>query len=235
MCYSFADMSEKVQKMFADIATKYDFANDVLSFGIHRLWRKKLVKLAGISKGDRVLDLCCGTGDLAFASNDIVGEKGSVKAIDFVPEMIELAKEKASKDERSPEFSVGDAMNLTMPENSFDAVSVGFGIRNVDDPAKCSREVLKVLKSGGKFAVLEFGQPTLPIFSNFYRFYSDHIMPKIGGLLTGNEDAYRYLPETSKEFIAGEDFLKMLKENGFSKAVMHPLLWGLAYCYIAEK
>lgn len=228
-------MSEKVNKMFAEIATKYDIANDVLSFGIHRLWRKKLVELAGISKGDSVLDICCGTGDLAFACKRAVGKEGKVTATDFVPKMIELAKDKAKDIEDAPQFSVGDAMNLKMPENSFDAVSVGFGIRNVDDPKHCSKEVLKVLKPAGRFAVLEFGQPTLPIFSSFYRFYSDHIMPKIGGLLTGNEDAYRYLPETSKEFIAGESFLNMLKESGFSNAKMYPLLWGLAYCYIAEK
>jgi demethylmenaquinone methyltransferase/2-methoxy-6-polyprenyl-1,4-benzoquinol methylase len=228
-------MSEKVQQMFASIAGRYDLTNDVLSFGVHRLWRRKLVQLAHISPGQRVLDICCGTGDLAFACKNAVGSSGHVEAIDFVPEMIELAKSKAEQFEDSPSFSVGDAMNLQIESETFDVATVGFGIRNVDNPAECSREILRVLKPQGTFAVLEFGQPRLPIFREIYQLYSDYLMPKIGGLLTGNEEAYRYLPETSQAFIAGESFVSMLKESGFSEARMYPLLWGLAYCYIAVK
>ena len=105
----------------------------------------------------------------------------------------------------------------------------------MDDPLTCLKEIKRCLKNGGRLGVLEFGQPTLPGFKQFFRFYSDHIMPIVGGLVTGQKQAYKYLPETSKEFIAGEDFLDLMKKAGFRRVKLYPHLWGLAYSYVAEK
>ena len=222
--------------MFSKIACRYDLANDVLSFGIHRLWRIKLVRLLNLKKGAKVLDLCCGTGDLAFTSAKVISNSGRVIAIDFVPEMLELAKIKSQKRSiNNVEFVQGDAMSIKVASGLFDACTIGFGIRNVDEPLICLKEMYRTLKKDGVVGVLEFGQPTLPGFKQVYRFYSDYIMPLIGGLLTGDRSAYTYLPETSKKFVAGKQFLDLMQEAGFREVKLYPLFSGLAYCYIGRK
>ena len=229
-------MSQSVQKIFSTIASRYDLANDVLSFGVHRLWRKSLVNRLKMKQGHKVLDLCCGTGDLAFESAKKVAPDGRVIALDFVDEMLEIAKNKSkSRKFKNVDFMQGDAMKISSANSVFDFCTIGFGIRNVDDPLTCLKEIKRCLKNGAKLGVLEFGQPTLPGFKQAFRFYSDHIMPIIGGLVTGQKQAYKYLPETSKEFVAGEDFLELMKQAGFRRVKLYPHLWGLAYSYIAEK
>lgn len=229
-------MSQSVQEMFARIAGRYDLANDVLSFGIHRLWRKKLVNLLNLNQGAKVLDLCCGTGDLAFVCANKIGKTGRVIAMDFVPQMLEYAKTKAvSRSFDNVDFIHGDAMKIPAKDGLFDASTIGFGIRNVDDPLTCLNEINRCLKPGGMLGVLEFGQPNFPGFKQLYRFYSDKIMPIIGGVITGDKSAYTYLPETSKKFVAGNEFLELMRKAGFSEVKLHPLLTGLAYCYTGKK
>lgn len=236
-------MSEAVQKMFASIAQRYDKANDVLSLGIHRLWRKKAVAIAGISESQSVLDLCCGTGDFAFASAAAVGPSGRVVGLDFVPEMLVLANEKqdSARDDVQDQntsavvkFMQGDAQRLPFEDDEFDAVTIGFGIRNVDDPSKCLAEIYRVLKPSGVAVVLEFGQPTLPVFAQCFQLYSKYLMPKIGAFLTGNQQAYEYLPETSKSFPRGKAFLDLMEAEKFTELEMKPLLTGLAYIYLGR-
>lgn len=229
-------MSQSVQEMFSRIAGRYDLANDVLSFGIHRLWRKKLISLLNLQPGAKVLDLCCGTGDLAFVSANKIGKTGRVIAVDFVPEMLEHARHKAQKyclD--NVDFIQGDAMQIPAKENLFDASTIGFGIRNVDEPYGCLLEIKRCLRVNGFVGVLEFGQPTFPGFKQIYNFYCAYIMPLLGGLLTGDRSAYVYLPETSKRFVAGEEFLELMKKAGFVDVKLYPLFSGLAYCYIGRK
>lgn len=224
-------MSNAVQNMFQDIASRYDLANDVLSLGTHRLWRKTAVQFSGIKPGMKVLDLCCGTGDFSSASARIVGTSGSVMGMDFAPEMVELAKKKYPK----IQFIVGDALTIPFADRSFDAVTVAFGIRNVDDHLHCLREINRVLLPGGIAVVLEFGRPFIPGWRLVYDAYSRHLMPAIGAILTCNRQAYEYLPRTARTFPSGEEFLALMTEGGFTKARMKPLFGGIAYVYVGHR
>ncbi|XXF81126.1 bifunctional demethylmenaquinone methyltransferase/2-methoxy-6-polyprenyl-1,4-benzoquinol methylase UbiE [Myxococcaceae bacterium GXIMD 01537] len=225
-------MSTEVRQMFSSIATRYDVTNEVLSFGIHRLWRRKAVKYSGAKEGDSVLDCATGTGDLALSFKRKVGASGRVMGTDFCPEMLQSAPAKAAEAGLAVEFQVADAMALPFADNTFDVASISFGIRNVDDPVQCLREMGRVVKPGGRVVVLEFGQPTGP-FGALFRMYSKVIMPAIGGLLTGNRAAYEYLPRTSAAFPAGERFLDLMDQSGaYRERVAHGLTFGTAYVYV---
>lgn len=225
-------MSEKVHSMFADIADDYDRVNSILSFGIHHAWRKKTVFESGVRPGDHVLDCATGTGDLAIEFKKKVGSRGYVLGTDFCEPMIEKAPEKAKSQKVSVDFEVADAMNLPYDDNKFDVASIAFGIRNVDDPVVALREMARVVKSGGRVVVLEFGQPK-GILKYPYELYSQHIMPAIGGWISGNREAYTYLPETSAAFPAGERFLKLMDETkSFDQQRAVKLTGGIAYIYV---
>ncbi len=225
-------MSTEVRQMFSSIATRYDVTNEVLSLGIHRLWRRKAVRLSQARPGDRVLDCASGTGDLALAFKRQVGEAGRVVGTDFCKEMLDSAPAKAAREGLQVEFQVADAMDLPFADDAFDVASIAFGIRNVDDPVKCLREMARVVRPGGRVVVLEFGQPT-GFFGALFRFYSKVVMPRVGGLLTGNRAAYEYLPRTSAAFPAGERFLAMMEQAGaYQERVAHPLTFGTSYIYV---
>lgn len=225
-------MSAEVRQMFSSIATRYDVTNEVLSFGIHRLWRRATVRYSGAREGDSILDCATGTGDLALAFKRKVGASGRVMGTDFCKEMLESAPAKAAREGLQVEFQVADAMALPFADASFDVASISFGIRNVDDPVKCLKEMGRVVRPGGRVVVLEFGQPT-GFFGSLFRLYSKVIMPTIGGLLTGNRAAYEYLPRTSAAFPAGDRFLALMDQSGaYKERVAHPLTFGTAYVYV---
>jgi demethylmenaquinone methyltransferase / 2-methoxy-6-polyprenyl-1,4-benzoquinol methylase len=225
-------MSEKVRVMFASIADKYDITNSVLSLGIHHLWRRKAVRLSRAQQGDAVLDCATGTGDLAITFKKKVGKNGYVLGTDFCDAMIAPAPAKAQKRGLEIDFEVADAMDLPYEDNRFDVASISFGIRNVDDPLVCLKEMARVVKPGGRVVVLEFGQPK-GIMSWPFTFYSKYIIPFVGGLLTGNRDAYQYLPETSAAFPAGEKFTDLMKIAGtYESQEFHKLNGGIAYIYV---
>lgn len=218
--------------MFADIADDYDRINSILSFGVHSAWRKKTVLESGAKPGDRVLDCATGTGDLALEFKKTVGHTGYVLGTDFCKEMIEHAPDKAEEMQLVVDFEVADAMNLPYEDNSFDITSIAFGIRNVDDPSVSLKEMARVVKPGGKVVVLEFGQPK-GMIKYPYQVYSRHVMPAIGGWISGNRDAYTYLPETSAKFPAGDAFLKLMKDTGsFEGQKAIKLTGGIAYVYV---
>ncbi len=221
----------KIRNMFREISPGYDRANTVLSGGIHHRWRSRAVRVSGAKSGDTVLDCATGTGDLAIAFKKKVGS-GRVVGTDFVPEMIELARRKSA----SVEFEVADVTNLPFDSNTFDVASISFGIRNVGDPRKGIAELARVVKPGGRVIILEFGQPRSRLFGAFYDFYRKHVLPRLGGALTGNRDAYDYLESSTARFPSGEDFAAMMRESAaFSGVTYEPLTFGIAWLYRGVK
>lgn len=184
---------EIIRNMFSKVAANYDKGNTVLSMGVHHLWRKKLVKYSGAKFGDKILDCATGTGDLAIEFKQKVGVVGSVTGTDFCAEMLIPAPQKAKDKGLEITFEQADVTALQYPDKQFDITSISFGIRNVSDPVKALKEMARVTKSGGKVMVLEFGQVNIPVIGTLYNYYSQNILPKIGGLVTGQKDAYEYL------------------------------------------
>lgn len=219
--------SAQVREMFGAIAPRYDVTNTVLSLGIHHLWKQHFINSLPVKPGMKVLDLACGTGDLVPLLAKRCGP--DVTGGDFCEPMLEVARE------RFPQFSFVqcDALNMQFPDNSFDLVTISFGVRNFEDLKKGLIEIRRILKPGGTIAVLEFGQPDGIVFGPLYRVYSKYLMPLIGGLLTGNRDAYAYLPQTAARFPSAESFLTILKETGFSEPALHRYTFGIAYGYSA--
>jgi demethylmenaquinone methyltransferase / 2-methoxy-6-polyprenyl-1,4-benzoquinol methylase len=222
----------KIREMFASIARRYDRANTVLSGGVHHLWRRKAVRWSAVRIGDRVLDCATGTGDLAIAFRKAVGDRGRVVGTDFVPEMLELARVKAP----GIEFEVADVTRLPYETGTFDVSSISFGIRNVGEPRKGIAEMARVVRSGGRVIVLEFGQPRNRFFGALYDFYTRHLMPRIGGALTGERDAYAYLQTSAGRFPCGDDFVALMRDSAdFSTIEAVPLTFGVAYLYKGVK
>jgi demethylmenaquinone methyltransferase/2-methoxy-6-polyprenyl-1,4-benzoquinol methylase len=227
---------EKIRSMFGQVASKYDQANSVLSLGIHHLWRKQLVQDSEATWGDDVLDCATGTGDLAIAFKKMVGEEGRVVGTDFCEEMLSFAPEKARKQELEIQFEKADVMNLQYEDNSFDICSISFGIRNVADPVKALKEMVRVVRPGGRVMILEFGQAETPLFAPLFNFYSQKILPALGGCITGQKEAYQYLQESSAQFPCREEFIKMMKDTGlFQQSTYRTLTGGVAYIYRGVK
>lgn len=227
-----AAMSDQVHQMFSRIAPRYDALNDVMSLGIHRLWRRVAVRSAQARPGARVLDCASGTGDLAMAFKRAVGEAGAVRGTDFNADMLTLARAKAAAAGLAIEFEVADVLHLPYPDASYDVASISFGIRNVDDPKRGIAELARVVRPGGRVVVLEFGQP-YGAFGAFFRPYARYVMPRLGQLISGDRSAYEYLPRTAAAFPAGERFLALMQSTGrFAQTEAKPLLSGLAYVYV---
>jgi demethylmenaquinone methyltransferase/2-methoxy-6-polyprenyl-1,4-benzoquinol methylase len=219
---------DRIRAMFASISTGYDRANTVLSGGVHHLWRKKAVRWSQAREGDRVLDCATGTGDLAIAFREAVGASGRVVGTDFVPEMLTVAREKAP----DITFEVADVTRLPYDDASFDIASISFGIRNVNDPRKGIAEMARTLRSGGRVIVLEFGQPRSRLFGALYNFYRTRIMPRLGGMVTGEQGAYEYLESSARRFPCGDDFVAIMRDAAqFSSIEYKTLTFGIAYLY----
>lgn len=225
----------RIQSMFAKVAPNYDQANTVLSAGIHHLWRKKLVRWAQVSDEDQILDCATGTGDLALEFKAAYPST-TVTGTDFCQEMLDYAPLKAKDQGLEAKFLWADATNLPFPDQTFNVVTISFGIRNVANPTKALSEMHRVLKPGGRLLVLEFGQPEVPVFKELFQFYSEKILPLIGGWVTGQKEAYQYLQESSAQFPCGRDFIKMINQSAdFQKTDYRTLTGGIAYLYRAEK
>jgi demethylmenaquinone methyltransferase/2-methoxy-6-polyprenyl-1,4-benzoquinol methylase len=224
--------AEIIRQMFGEVAPRYDLLNTVLSLGIHHLWRKKLVRWSGVKVGDRVLDCATGTGDLAFEFEKHLGATGQVIGTDFCEPMLAHARTKAVQSGSRAHFDVADVTQLPFEGASFDIASISFGIRNVNDPQRGLAELGRVVKPGGSVMVLEFGQPQIPVFSGIYQFYSTQVLPRIGGIISGQRQAYDYLQKSSAQFPCREEFLRMSKNTGmFSRFEYRPVSGGIAYIY----
>jgi len=218
--------------MFSRVAGRYDRANSVLSLGIHHLWRKKLVNWSGAQLGQKVLDCATGTGDLAIEFKKVVGDRGDVIGTDFCQEMMITAPGKAQSVGLDIKFEQADAMDLKFEDRQFDIVSISFGIRNVNQHVKALREMGRVTKAGGYVMILEFGKMSHPILGPIYNWYSEKVLPFLGGLITGQKEAYSYLQTSSAAFPCREEFLQLMRESDcFTEMEFIPVSFGIAYIY----
>jgi demethylmenaquinone methyltransferase/2-methoxy-6-polyprenyl-1,4-benzoquinol methylase len=227
----------KIAGMFDAIARRYDTLNHLLSAGLDRRWRRRAVARLGLTGRERVLDACTGTADLAIEAARGSHGARDVVGIDFSAEMLRHAQAKLRHGTRGAPVRLarGDAMAVPLPDGSVDAVTVGFGIRNVLDPARACREFLRVLAPGGRLAILEFGSPRMPGLRAAYLFYFRHILPRVGRLLSKHGDAYTYLPASVAGFPDGEAFVAVLRTAGFARVGCERLSCGIVYLYVATK
>jgi demethylmenaquinone methyltransferase/2-methoxy-6-polyprenyl-1,4-benzoquinol methylase len=227
-------MSRAVQEMFSSIAKGYDRANTVLSLGVHHLWRRAARRLLALRPGERVLDVCTGTGDVAFALLKAGPTGLRVVGTDFCEPMLHLARRKAERRGQCVHLLAADALRLPFRDACFDVATIAFGIRNLDDPVAGLGEMRRVLRPGGRLLVLEFGQPRGALFAPAYRLYSCRILPLLGHLVTGKRSAYEYLHRTSSAFPSGEAFLALMRQAGLGPVRAVPLTFGIAYAYRGE-
>jgi demethylmenaquinone methyltransferase/2-methoxy-6-polyprenyl-1,4-benzoquinol methylase len=207
----------KVTDLFARIARRYDFLNDLQSFGLHRNWKRRVIELASIKSGARALDLCCGTGDITFS----LAKRGAVATgLDFSPQMLAVAAERKAQSARlktpSPTFLQGDAQQLPFPENAFDIVTVGYGLRNLTSWERGVDEMFRVAKPGARLIVLDFGKPANALWRALYFTHLRLSVPLIGLLFCGNAKAYAYILESLKHYpaqLAVADKMRALKLN----------------------
>jgi demethylmenaquinone methyltransferase / 2-methoxy-6-polyprenyl-1,4-benzoquinol methylase len=227
----------KVQEMFRSIAPKYDRMNHVLSLNTDHYWRWRTARLLRPTASGPILDVCTGTGDLAFAFRRQVNSSREIIGTDFCPEMLEIAEQK--RDRRQLEnisFQEADAQQLPFSDDTFAVVSVAFGLRNVADTDLGLREMARVCQPGGSVAVLEFSQPRWQPFAFVYGLYFRHVLPRLGQWLAKNDQsAYNYLPESVGEFPSGQALLARMEQAGLSRTRLYPLTFGVATLYVGQK
>lgn len=230
--------NEKVQKMFGQIAPKYDRMNHVLSMNVDYYWRWYAVRKLKPEPGLPILDVCTGTGDLALAFRKKTKGKSEIVATDFCPEMLEVGEKKQARfpAETRVKFLEADTQNLPLEDDKFQIVSVAFGLRNVSDTMAGLQEMVRVCKPGGKVAVLEFTMPRRQPIKGLYKWYFRNILPRIGQLFARNDsNAYEYLPETVGEFPQYEALTELMNEAGLKETTFIPLTFGIATLYVGTK
>ncbi|NIM20196.1 MAG: bifunctional demethylmenaquinone methyltransferase/2-methoxy-6-polyprenyl-1,4-benzoquinol methylase UbiE [Candidatus Latescibacteria bacterium] len=222
--------------MFSEIAPRYDFLNHFLSLNVDRRWRRLLVEESALECGGKVLDTCTGTGDIAidFARRSRPGE---VIGIDRSVEMLRIGTRKLNKAKLTNTVKLleGDVLDLPFPENTFDVVSIGFGLRNLPDYPKGISEMARVLVPGGRLMILEFAPPPTGIFGRGYRLYLERLLPVAGGLISGSRAAYRYLCNSINDFLAEDAVAGLMKSAGFERFSARRLTGGIAFLYRGVK
>lgn len=230
--------SNRIRRMFGEIAPRYDFLNHLLSLGIDLHWRRQTVRRVRPEGTAPILDLCAGTGDLALAYFHRGETQAPIVAADFCPEMLAIGRQKALRAGAAERitFVEADAQQLPFPDDQFQIVSVAFGLRNAADTNRALREMVRVCRGEGRVAVLEFSLPRRQPLRGLYNWYFRHVLPRIGGIFARSADqAYDYLPSSVGEFPSGQALAEMLQAAGLEQVEFTPLTFGVATLYVGRK
>jgi demethylmenaquinone methyltransferase/2-methoxy-6-polyprenyl-1,4-benzoquinol methylase len=229
-----SERAPKVREMFSRLAERYDLVNDVMSFGMHRKWKRETVRFAleGRPRPARILDLCCGTGDMCFYAGEI--EDNRVVGADFTLPMLAVAKRRARAETGDPDFVAADALRLPFRDGVFEAITVGYGLRNVADPQLALAEMRRVLAPGGRAVVLDFGKPDNPIAGALYNGYLRTMMPAVGLIFHGDHETYSYIPDSLARYPAQRGVETMMQEAGFTNVRFYNRLLGIMGLNIGE-
>ena len=224
-----AEKAGRVREVFDSVAAQYDLMNDLMSGGLHRLWKRFTIELSAVRSGQTVLDIAGGTGDLAAKFSKIVGADGKVILADINAAMLSVGRDRLIDKGALSNIDVvqADAQFLPFEDNSIDCITIAFGLRNVTDKAKALRSMHRVLKPGGRVLVLEFSKPTSPLLSKVYDAYSFSALPAMGKLITDDADSYRYLAESIRKHPDQESLLEMVEDAGFVDCRYHNMTGGI--------
>jgi demethylmenaquinone methyltransferase / 2-methoxy-6-polyprenyl-1,4-benzoquinol methylase len=228
------EFATQVRGMFDRIAGVYDLMNSAMTAGLHHQWRERAVDRVNVGPGSDALDVCCGTGDLALALRRRIGPDGRVVGCDFSEPMLDLARQKSGEEGLAVEFGWADALDLPYGDKSFDAVTVGFGARNLADLEKGLSEMARVLRPGGRLAILEITRPQREPLSTFYSLWFDRMVPVLGAV-AGDQDAYSYLPESVRSFPEPEALAAMIDGAGFNEIRWLLLAGGIIAIHSATR
>ncbi len=223
------DKEKLVAEVFHSVAGKYDIMNDLMSFGVHRLWKRYTIEMSGVRKGNKVLDIAGGTGDLTYAFSKRVGSEGKVVLADINESMLKVGRDRLADRGVAGNLEVvqANAEHLPFDTNEFDVVTIAFGLRNVTHKDQALKEMLRVLKPGGRLLVLEFSKPRSELLSKAYDLYSFKALPFMGNLVTNDADSYRYLAESIRKHPDQETLRDMMVDAGFARATFHNLTGGI--------
>ncbi|MFL0797583.1 MAG: bifunctional demethylmenaquinone methyltransferase/2-methoxy-6-polyprenyl-1,4-benzoquinol methylase UbiE [Cellvibrionaceae bacterium] len=224
-----SEKAGKVAEVFHSVAAKYDLMNDLMSGGVHRLWKRFTIEMSAVRPGHRVLDIAGGTGDLTAKFSRIVGSEGQVILADINDSMLKVGRDKLMDIgiAGNVQFTQADAQYLPFPDNHFDCITIAFGLRNVTDKDLALRAMLRVLKPGGRLLILEFSKPSNPLLEKAYDLYSFKALPLMGQVITDDADSYRYLAESIRMHPDQETLKYMMTDAGFTNAEYHNMTGGI--------
>jgi demethylmenaquinone methyltransferase/2-methoxy-6-polyprenyl-1,4-benzoquinol methylase len=228
-----SERAPKVREMFSRLAERYDLVNDIMSLGLHRPWKRQTVRLAlAPTRGARVLDLCCGTGDLAFRAEE--GGARQVVGADFTLPMLAVARRRRSRRESRISLVQADALALPFRDGSFDAITIAYGLRNIAEPERALSEMRRVLAPGGRLAVLDFGKPSNRGVNAIYQAFLRTMMPAVGWIFHGDPETYLYIPESLKIYPGQRGVEQMMRETGLSNVRVEERLFGVMGINLGE-